>query len=189
MPDKKLLVLFPGIGYTCETELLAAGAALARAAGYEVLALRYGAQVAAQRPDLDAAARTAEADVRAQLDGVDWPTYADIVFLSKSLGTVVAAQALRRLGAAARSLYLTPLGGALAAIAPGDAVLGLVSGGADKYIDWRTVQAFCAARGLPFLLVPGAGHRLTVPDDAAASAAYAQKILALLALKQPGPHA
>ena len=96
MPGKKLLVLFPGIGYTCETGLLAAGATLARAAGYEVLALRYSAQAAAQRPDLDAAARIAEADVCAQLDGVDWPAYADIVFLSKSLGTVVAARALRR---------------------------------------------------------------------------------------------
>ena len=118
----------------------------------------------------------------AQLAAVDWGAYADIVFLSKSLGTVVAARSLRQLGVAARSLYLTPLAGALAAIRPGDTVLGMVSGGADSYIDWHLVRDFCAGQNLPFLFVPGAGHRLTIPDDAAASEEYARKILEMLAL-------
>ena len=147
-----------------------------------MLPLAYSAQTAAQRADLDAAACTAQADVGAQLAAVDWGAYTDIVFLSKSLGTVVAARSLRQLGVAARSLYLTPLAGALAAIRPGDTVLGMVSGGADSYIDWHLVRDFCAGQNLPFLLVPGAGHRLTIPDDAAASEEYARKILEILAL-------
>lgn len=182
MSTQKLLVLFPGIGYTCGTGLLAAGAARGQAAGYTVLPLAYSAQTTAQRADLDAAARTAQADVGAQLAAVDWGAYTDIVFLSKSLGTVVAARSLRQLGVAARSLYLTPLAGALAAVRPGDTVLGMVSGGADSYIDWHLVRDFCAGQNLPFLLVPGAGHRLTIPDDAAASEEYAGKILEMLAL-------
>ena len=125
MSTQKLLVLFPGIGYTCGTGLLAAGAARGQAAGYTVLPLAYSAQTAAQRADLDAAACTAQADVGAQLAAVDWGAYTDIVFLSKSLGTVVAARSLRQLGVAARSLYLTPLAGALAAVRPGDTVLGM----------------------------------------------------------------
>ena len=164
MSTQKLLVLFPGIGYTCGTGLLAAGAARGQAAGYTVLPLAYSAQTAAQRA------------------AVDWGAYTDIVFLSKSLGTVVAARSLRQLGVAARSLYLTPLAGALAAVRPGDTVLGMVSGGADSYIDWHLVRDFCAGQNLPFLLVPGAGHRLTIPDDAAASEEYAGKILEMLAL-------
>ena len=112
MSTQKLLVLFPGIGYTCGTGLLAAGAARGQAAGYTVLPLAYSAQTAAQRADLDAAACTAQADAGAQLAAVDWGAYTDIVFLSKSLGTVVAARSLRQLGVAARSLYLTPLAGA-----------------------------------------------------------------------------
>ena len=138
---QKLLVLFPGIGYTCGTGLLAAGAARGQAAGYTVLPLAYSAQTAraARRPGRRRLPRR-RADVGAQLAAVDWGAYTDIVFLSKSLGTVVAARSLRQLGVAARSLYLTPLAGALAAVRPGDTVLGMVSGGADSYIDWHLVR-------------------------------------------------
>ena len=177
MGSDKLLVAFPGKGYTCETGLLAAGITRYRELGYEVLALDYPGVDFAALPSLTVGFDRAEAAARPQLDRVDWGRYGDVVFLSKSLGTVVAARTLRRTGVPARSLYLTPLPETLPLVQPGDRVLAMVSGEADRYIDWHVVRDFCAARQIPFCLAPGVGHRLADPHSPAATAAIEQAVL------------
>lgn len=183
--QRNLLIAFPGRGYSCETGLLAAGLARAKAAGYDTLALRYPGIVFDRFPTLADSYDAVAASMRPQLDAVNWDGYDDILFLSKSLGTVMAARTLRALaprGLAIRSLYLTPLADTLPLVRQGDAVLGMVSGEVDRYIDWQIVQAFCAARGIPFLLCPGVGHRLAKPGDNAGNAAIEAKVMGLLGI-------
>lgn len=177
MGSNKLLVAFPGTGYTCQTGLLAAGIARYRELGYEVLALDYPGVDFASIPTFDKAFDRAEAAARPRLDGVGRGRYGDVVFLSKSLGTVVAARTLRRTGVPARSLYLTPLAETLALVQPGDRVIAMVSGETDRLIDWQVVRDFCAARHFPFYLAPGVGHRLADPHSPAATASIEQAVL------------
>ena len=181
---RNLLVAFPGTGYTCGTGLLAAGLARAKAAGYETLPLDYGIDFGPV-PTFAEAFNLAEAAVRPQLAAVSWARYDDILFLSKSLGTVTAARTLRALAPHSvpiRSLYLTPLADTLALVQPGDTVLGMVSGETDRLIDWRAVQTFCAGHGFPFLLCPGVGHGLAAEGDDAGNAAITANVLTMLGL-------
>ena len=73
--DKKLCVLFPGIGYHCEKPLLYYAAKLAVSAGYEVMPLKFSG--------FDKAADAASHAVRlscVQLSDTDFSLYRDIVF-------------------------------------------------------------------------------------------------------------
>ena len=91
----KLVVCFPGIGYHCDKPLLYYSRKLAATAGYDhAVLLQYTCQKdglrenpAALRAAFDALYTQAEA----QLAAVGWAQYDDVLFLSKSIGTAIAA--------------------------------------------------------------------------------------------------
>ena len=91
--EKKIAVILPGIGYTCDRPLLYYSGKMAQALGWEVLRVPYGgfpekvrgdARKMKQSADL-AFQQTAEA-----LRDVQWEQYVQILFIGKSVGTVVA---------------------------------------------------------------------------------------------------
>ncbi len=92
----KLVVCFPGIGYHCDKPLLYYSRKLAATAGYDhAVLLQYTCQkdglrenpAAPAAPPFDALYTQAEA----QLAAVGWAQYDDVLFLSKSIGTAIAA--------------------------------------------------------------------------------------------------
>ena len=91
----KLCVLFPGIGYTCDKPLLYYSARLARAAGYEVIPLRYsgfpeGAKGSGEK--MRAAAAHALMQSEEQLEGLCREKYERILFIGKSIGTAACLE-------------------------------------------------------------------------------------------------
>ena len=88
-----IAVLFPGIGYTCDKPLLYYSEKLVRERGYEVVRVPYGGFPpnvkgdAAKMYQCFVSAREQTEDI---LASVDWSKYTDILFFSKSVGTVVA---------------------------------------------------------------------------------------------------
>ena len=100
-----------------------------------------------------------------------------LLFVSKSLGTVVAAEVARRLGLAPlRHLWLTPLPAALPAMlaAPGAVVVGTD----DPFFDAGDVRALAANPSLAVHTVFGANHSLLIPGDHRASLAALAKVCA-----------
>lgn len=117
MEEKKLAVIFPGVGYTCAKPLLYYAAQAAREAGYEVIRLNYGADIhnfPGRAPEeLFPIVELAESRMENQLEKIGWDQYSDIVFISKSIGTTVAGYVEEVLELHARHFMMTPLPTAL----------------------------------------------------------------------------
>ena len=91
---KKIAVIFPGIGYTAQKPLLYYTASAAQDEGYQLLKLDYGEDIHTFRgrkeEELKPLIEKAQVRVKKQLEVIDWGQYEQILFLSKSIGTVIA---------------------------------------------------------------------------------------------------
>lgn len=179
MGNNKLAVVFPGTGYTCRTGLLADGIGQWQALGYEVIPLDFSAIPFAEIDTFEEAFDRAETEALRQLAKHDLNACTDLVFFSKSLGTVVAPRCAARLGLRPRMLYLTPLAETLALTGDRDRVIGMVAGTADRLLDWRAVEEFCARRTIPCVICEGVGHSLADPNDPARTDDIRRRVLAL----------
>ena len=93
--SNQLAVLFPGIGYHIDKPLLYYSAKLARARGCDLLAVQYPALPTGLRghaEKIEQAVQTALSAAEEQLTAIDWTAYDRVFFLSKSIGTAIAAR-------------------------------------------------------------------------------------------------
>lgn len=110
MSEKKLAVLFPGIGYHCDKPLLYYAAKLAKGEKYEVLPVPYAGFPEKVRGDADrmrACFEIAWSEADRMLEPVDWSAYDNILFIGKSIGTVVGSAYAQHKGLAVHSILLT----------------------------------------------------------------------------------
>lgn len=172
---KKLAVLFPGVGYTCDKPLLYYGGKLMEQKGYEVIRLRYhgfpdkirGDMVKMKESFFLALRQTKEA-----LAEVSWEDYEGIVFLSKSIGTIVAAAYAREQGLTVKQVLLTPLSQTFDFLEK-DCDVFAFHGTSDPWAKTEEIREACTALGIPLYLTEGANHSLETGD--------AEKDIAILA--------
>ena len=91
----KLAVFFPGIGYTADRPLLHFSRRIAAAQGYEIRIMDYKgfpSKVKGDRKRMEESFDIALGQAREMLSGVDLEEYEDILFIGKSIGTIVAAK-------------------------------------------------------------------------------------------------
>ena len=109
---KKIAVLFPGIGYHTDKPLLYYSRELARERGYEIKEIKYGdlpSGIKGNHAKMLEAFQKALQDAKEQLTEVSFEQYEDVLFLSKSIGTAVAAAYARERRVQARQVYYTPV--------------------------------------------------------------------------------
>lgn len=90
---KKLAVFFPGIGYTVDKPLMHYSRRLAADAGFEVLLLPYAGfphKVRGDRKKMEESYGIALSQSRKMLSSTDFSEYGTILFIGKSIGTIVA---------------------------------------------------------------------------------------------------
>lgn len=139
---KKLAVIFPGVGYTCMKPLLYYTASVAKDAGYEVLQLDYGDDIHTfkGRKELELTPIIELAKTRVlehQLKKIDWSHYEKIVFISKSIGTVIACDVEKYFDLEVKQFLITPIPATMPYL---ERVNGLFfSGTADPYISSKKV--------------------------------------------------
>lgn len=101
----KIAILFPGIGYHCDKPLLYYSGKLASRYQYELIKVSY--------TNLNRSIPEAFTDAYAQtekfLENVNWNQYEDILMISKSIGTAVAAAYAQKHDIRCRNIYYTPL--------------------------------------------------------------------------------
>lgn len=154
---RKAVVLFPGVRYSVDTPLLYYAGTTFAQRGYEVFSVDYGDE-AKSLHDLDRAVDALEGPVLVQLRSWKLEQYGDVVFVSKSIGTVLAARCAQGLNCDVRHIYLTPLELTLPYLDRSTDVA--VGAGADPFLDAGVLQAHCEAHGVPLTMYPGVGHRL-----------------------------
>ncbi len=91
----RLAVIFPGIGYTADRPLLHFSRRIAAAQGYEIRIMDYKgfpSKVKGDRKRMEESFDMALRQAEEMLSGIDLAEYEDILFIGKSIGTIVAAK-------------------------------------------------------------------------------------------------
>lgn len=164
MSEKGLAVLFPGIGYTNDRSLLYFSGRVAVNAGYELLRVTYGGfppGVKGDREKMKDSFVLAGKQAEEQLRDVRWEEYEEILFISKSIGTVVASAYARERNLAVRSVIFTPLEETFLFLR-GDALV--FHGTADPWAETAKIRAACEKCGVPLFITEGANHSLETGD-------------------------
>ncbi len=159
-PAKKLAVLFPGIGYTCDKPLLYYSARLARQHGYEILSVPYTGfpeNVKGDAQKMKEAFSIALSQTEKLLQDVDWDSFTDILFLSKSVGTVVSTAFADRHHLQVRNILFTPLEETFSF--PAGAAIAF-HGTADPWADTKHLQQLAKESNVPLFLTEEANHSL-----------------------------
>ncbi|MEK3827637.1 alpha/beta hydrolase [Paenibacillus sp. FSL K6-1558] len=105
--NKKLVVLFPGQNYPCHKPTLHFAGTSAIQSGFDLLILEYGYQAARAELDHDDVQRVVE-EIHESIKQVV-NKYNQIVFISKSLGTIIAGEVHEKLDMPIKHLFLTPI--------------------------------------------------------------------------------
>ena len=91
----KLAILFPGIGYNCDRPLLYYGRKLAERNAYECIAVNYvyngDMNIRGNVQKMEEAFKGLYLQAQDILSDVDYGRYDEVLFISKSVGTVIAA--------------------------------------------------------------------------------------------------
>lgn len=139
---KKLLVLFPGVGYSTARPLLYYAKRMGQEKGYEVLELEYRRMPEHPFDNLKETAKTVCACAEAWAEHVDWEKYDKIAFVSKSVGTVAAGFLTRRLAET------------------GGCVQIVFSGTADQWMEPELLADFCRKHGIEHHAYAGGNHSI-----------------------------
>ena len=161
---RKLAVLFPGIGYTVDRPLLHFSRRIAADLGYEIKPLSYTGfprNVRGDRQKMAECYYIALTQAREMLSNTDLEPYDDILFIGKSVGTIVATTlaAESPVKARIRQVIYTPLEETFSFPIPSAVVF---TGSADPWVGERDsrIPALCAEQGIPCFVIPNGNHSL-----------------------------
>ncbi len=154
---KKIVVLFPGVRGT-EIPLLYFCGKVFEDRGYEKLFI----QPPADKPiGFESLFKSAVS----VLEPLHLSEYDSVVFVAKSMGTVVAGTVKEQFGIPAALVFLTPLEETFRFIRKGNDVLFVAMGSEDKHTDFEAVQSLCAKEKINFYVEHGVGHRMEGKED------------------------
>ena len=161
---KKLAVILPGIGYTCDRPLLYYSGKLAQGLGWETVRVPYGGFPEKVRGDLEKMRQSADmalAQTEDMLKSIDWEQYGQILFIAKSVGTVVATAYAYAHGLSCRHLLFTPVE-ATFAVPAGNAIA--FHGTADPWAETEPLKRLCREANVPLHITENANHSLETGD-------------------------
>ena len=111
MEKKKTAVIFPGMGYHKDKPLLYYSSRIVQNLGYEIIHIEYLGMPPKvfDAQTLEKAGNIAYECTKEQLKEIDFDQYEDILFIGKSIGTVVAARYVQKHNIQARQIWYTPV--------------------------------------------------------------------------------
>lgn len=162
----KIAVCFPGIGYHCDKPLLYYSRSIARKLGYENsrnISYTYKAgNIRGDDAKMKEAYEALFLQTEAALVDIDWAEHDDVLFVSKSIGTIIAASYAQKHGLAhARHVLYTPLAQTFL-FAPGDAI-GFI-GTADPWSHVDEIIRLSEKSHIPLSVYEGCNHSLECED-------------------------
>ena len=162
--NKKIAVIFPGVGYHVDKPLLYYSKKLAAQNGYEIKEVPYGKfpkGVKGSREKMEKAFFSALEQAGEILKDIDFSEYEDVLFISKSVGTAVASAYAGKYGLNTRNLYYTPVEASFQFMKqPGIAFTGT----ADNWVTFDAVERGCREGGFPLYVTEDGNHSLETGD-------------------------
>ncbi len=162
----KLCVLFPGVGYTVDKPLLYYTGKMFQKEGYTLLQMKYHdlpEKIRGDREKMELTFRIAMKQVEARLVDVDFREYEDVVFVGKSIGTVLAAAYARTHGRSqVRFIYMTPLQDTFIYAPPKNGLA--FHGTADPWAETPVIREACERLSIPLYTYSDANHSLETGD-------------------------
>ena len=158
-------VIFPGVGYHTDKPLLYYGKMFARKNGYEIIEVPYGNFKKGIKGDVKKmreAFESAFAQTEEILRDVRWDEAEDILFISKSIGTIVAAVYERKKNLSVRHVYFTPLKETFQEARGGNGIA--FHGTADPWASDADIAEGCREKDIEYFEIPDANHSLETGD-------------------------
>lgn len=157
---KKLAVIFPGVGYHTDKPLLYYSKKAAAALGYEIRDVSYGnfpGNIKGSAQKMQEAFLSALDQAEQILSDVDFGQYEDLLFVSKSVGTAVAAAYAGKHGLKTRNLYFTPVEASFRFMEQPGIVF---TGTKDPWVGFDVVKQGCEKGGFPLYVTEDGNHSL-----------------------------
>ena len=160
----KLAVFFPGIGYTVDKPLLYYSRKIAAELGYEIKLLPYQgfpAKIQGDAGRMQKSFQIALSQAQEMLSETDFSAYDEILFVGKSIGTIVAAKIASDLERKERIrlIFYTPLQETFQ-FELGNAIV--FTGSNDPWVgrEHSKIAEFAAEKGYPCFVIEDANHSL-----------------------------
>lgn len=165
---KKIVFSFPG-GRGAEIPLLYFGAKYYEDNGYEKVFIGHPLPSA----DSDALYENA----KLVLESFDFSEYDDIVFVAKSIGTVVACKLKEALNINASLVLFTPIPETLPYIKSNNRILLVAASNNDRHLESEILCNLCEKENITCYIEPGVGHRMEVKNDIARNLQVIQNVI------------
>lgn len=161
----KAAVIFPGIGYHTDKPLLYYGKKLAKEAGYRIIEVNYTGfpqNVKGNEEKMRQAYELARTQAEEILCDVNFKEYERVLFISKSIGTVVAADYDKAHAVNAEHIYFTPVPQTFSFVREKSGIL--FHGLNDPWCETSIVVENCKRLKLNLKTFEGANHSLETGD-------------------------
>lgn len=162
----KIAVYFPGIGYHCDKPLLYYGRDIVCEQGYrEYRNIQYtynAGNIRGNEKKMQEAYEALFSQAEAELADMVWEDYEDVLFVSKSVGTIIAASYAKKYGLSrARHILYTPLAQTFQ-FAPNHAIAFI--GTADPWSSTEEIIRLAKENEIPITVYEGCNHSLECDD-------------------------
>ena len=157
----KKAYIFPGIGYSCDRSLLYFSGRLASECGYEIRKIAYTGfeqGIKGDKEKMERAFKLALSQTEETLRDERFEDADELLFISKSIGTVVAAAFERSHGLSGRNIYFTPLAETFDFAQRGSGIA--FHGTSDPWADTGIIKAACSELDIPLYITENANHSL-----------------------------
>lgn len=157
----KAAVIFPGIGYHTDKPLLYYGKKLAKEAGYQIIEVNYKGfpqNVKGNEEKMKQSFEIARQQAEEMLVDVNFKEYESVLFISKSIGTVVAAAYDNDHAVGAKHIYFTPVPQTFSFVKEESGIV--LHGLNDPWCETAVVEESCQRLHLDLKTFEGANHSL-----------------------------
>lgn len=158
--NKNIAIIFPGTSYTCEEQLIVGIAKKYEEFGYDIVKIDFSKISFKKIETIKEAAEIAKPIIIEQLNKIDFEDYDNVVFISKSFGTICAGWLEEYLSILPQQFFLTPVNEMLPYVKKSSRVMGMVIGTEDKHMDYNFLKSFCKEKNIPCIVFNGVGHSL-----------------------------
>lgn len=162
MKEKAMALILPGLGYHSDKPLLYYAKKRFQKRGYEINEIVYKNLPEWSEDNLDTLADIVTDQAKEQMRQMDAESYEEIVFISKSIGSVAACRLIGEWEKKWAHICFTPVNLTVPLLQPENTMV--FSGTADPLVDTAELRRVCKSREIPLYLIEDGNHSLETGD-------------------------